>query len=142
MSSVILFLHVLIVLLTLWQIIKIDHNIYKWIRGEAEKLSGAVVTKYHNRIWFGLTGIILTGILLFYPMREFLLSRPQFFIKMSFVVALIGNGFVIGVLKKTATENTFASLSIKQKTVLFLSGGISTLSWIGAISMALFLIPD
>ena len=86
--------------------------------------------------------MIITGLFLFYPMREFLLSRPQFYIKMGFVLALCINSVAIGYFSKIPTKKTFASLSNKEKLPLFISGALSTISWIGAALAGLYLIPD
>lgn len=86
--------------------------------------------------------MITTGLTLFWPMKEYLLTLPQFYIKMAFVATLICNGFVVGRLQKKASTRTFSSLSPRERTPLFISGAVSTLSWIGAIIAAFFLLPD
>jgi hypothetical protein len=113
-----------------------------WIRGRVETLDAKKVKKYHRGSWIGLSLMIITGALLFYPLREFLLTRPQFYIKMAFVVTLVCNGFVIGKLQHIAIEKSFSSLSSFQKIPLYISGAVSTVCWLGAIVCALFLLPE
>ena len=86
--------------------------------------------------------MIVTGFALFWPTRHFLLTRPQFYVKMAFVVTLLANSFVIGKLKDTSTTRPCASLSTREKIPLFISGAVSTVSWLMATAAAFFLFPD
>ncbi len=142
METVILPIHLLVLTFTAWQIFKADHLGFTWMRGRVKTLDAKEVKKYHYRTWAGLILMIITGFTLFWPMREFLLTRPQFFVKMTFVAALLLNSFAIGVLQKTATERPYSSLSLKEKLPLFISGAVSTLSWLGAAAGGFFLIPE
>lgn len=141
-ETIVLPLHILSIIFTAYQIAHAEHLGLLWARGKVEKIELKLVTKYHNRTWFGFALIITTGLILFYPMREFLLSRPQFYVKMGFVAAIFINSFVVGTLLKIPTEQSFASLSLKKKTPLMISGAISTVSWLGAIAGGFFLIPE
>lgn len=134
--------HLLVLVITIWNIARADHAALLWIRGKVATLEVTLVKTYHTRVWVGLFLMIISGIFLAWPMKEYLLTRPQFFIKMGFVVALVINSFVIGALQKVATTRTYSSLTTLQKLPLFISGGVSTLSWIGAALGGLFLIPD
>lgn len=142
MSDILLPLHLITLGFIFWTIIRADHLAFSWIRGKVSTLPKEKVQKYHRNTWIGLSGMLLTGFLLFLPMREFLLTRPQFYAKMAFVVTLIANGFAIGHLQKIALTKSFKQLTLKEKIPLFVSGGISTLAWIGAALGGLFLIPD
>lgn len=142
MENIFLPLHLISLSYVAWNIIHADHMGFNWIRGTVQILNENKVTKYHKGLWAGLALMITTGLFLFWPLREFLLARPLFYVKMAFVITLIGNGLVIGILQKTATSKTFASLSLKEKLPLFISGAVSTLSWIGAALAGLFLIPE
>jgi len=139
MSEFFLPLHFLALAFVAWNVFHADHLGFNWIRGKVAMLDTTTVKKYHNRTWIGLILMILTGFVLFWPTREYLFTRPQFFIKMGFVVALFINSFVIGLLSKTSTTKTYASLTFSQKLPLIISGGVSTISWLGATVMALFL---
>jgi uncharacterized membrane protein len=142
METIILPIHILSLAYIAWNVAMADHMGFTWIEGSVSLLDEKKVKKYHYSTLLGLVLIIITGFMLFWPMREFLLTRTQFYIKMGFVLALIINSFVIGILSKTSTTKTFASLTTKEKIPLFISGAVSTLSWLGAILMAFFLIPD
>lgn len=142
METIILPIHILTLIYLAWNIIHADHLGFTWMRGTVPILNASVVNKYHYRTLGGLLMMIITGLFLFYPMREFLLSRPQFYIKMGFVLALCINSVAIGYFSKIPTKKTFASLSNKEKLPLFISGALSTISWIGAALAGLYLIPD
>lgn len=141
-GNVFLPLHLISLLYVAWNIFHADHMGFNWVRGKVDKLDESMVKKYHYGSFIGLGLMIFTGFILFWPMREFLLSRPQFYVKMGFVTALLINGVVIGYLSKISTVRTFASLTLREKIPLFISGAISTLSWIGAGLGGLFLIPE
>lgn len=139
MSELFLPLHLLALAFVAFYVFQADHLGFNWIRGKVSMLDKATVEKYHKRTWIGLMLMILTGLVLFWPTREYLFTRPQFFIKMGFVLALFINSFVIGILSKTSTTKTYASLTFSQKLPLIISGGVSTISWLGATGMAFFL---
>jgi uncharacterized membrane protein len=142
MNEYIVPIHVLGVIFALYVIIRADKYGFSWIRGRVQVLDAKVLHKFHYQAWAALCFMIVTGLTLFYPIREFLLSRPEFYIKMSFVFALIVNGLVIGHLQTVAIKKSFASLQAKEKIPLFISGAVSTISWLGAFITAFFLIPD
>lgn len=141
-ADIILPLHLITLLFTMWTLFQADHLGLEWVRGKEAVLSGEELRTLHKRMWIGLSLMITTGFLMFWPMREFLLARPQFYVKMSLVLALIVNGFAIGHLQKIAIVRPYRTLSAKEKTPLFISGVVSTISWVGAATMAFFLIPD
>lgn len=141
-QDIILGLHLTTLGLVALTLFQADRHALNWVRGKEPVLSGKDLRKVHKRTWLGLSLMIATGLLLFWPRREFLLAHPPFYIKMGFVIALVINGLVIGRLQKVAAEKTFASLSAKEKMPLFISGAVSTLSWAGAALVAFFLIPD
>ncbi len=141
MGDILLPLHLLTLGFIFWTIVHADHLAFNWIRGKVTILPKERIQKYHRNTWIGLVGMIATGFFLFLPMREFLLSQPQFYVKMAFIVTLIANGFVIGHLQRIALTKPFNQLTLKEKIPLFISGGISTLAWIGAALGGLFLLP-
>jgi hypothetical protein len=134
-------LHLIALTYAAWNIVHADHMGLMWMRGKIQKLDSKLVTKYHKGTWIGLIFAILTGTLAFFSARPFIVY-PQFYIKMTFVAILIINSFVIGNLSKIPSEKTFLSLSTREKTPLFISGGLSTISWIGAAIMALFIAAE
>ena len=141
-NDIILPLHLFILALTAWNIVLADHMAFSWIRGKVNMLRKEETMKYHKRMWIGLIGMIITGVMMFWPMREFLLTRPQFYVKMLFVLGLVANGFVIGKLQHVATKQWYKELTLKEKVPLFISGAVSTLCWLGAAVGGFYLIPD
>lgn len=139
MEIIFLPIHLLTLLFIAFYVFQADHMGFNWIRGKVPMLDKATVEKYHKRTWIGLIIMIISGIGLFWPGREVLLARPQFFIKMGFVLALFINSFVIGILSKTSTTKTYASLTFSQRLPLMISGAVSTISWLGAFALAFFL---
>lgn len=140
-STFTLSLHLLSLAYVIWTAFHADRLGLLWLEGRKEKLEGSVIRKYHRHMWIGVCLMLLTGFLNFYPMREYLLARPQFYIKMSFVLVLIINGFAIGHLQKKAITHSFKELSTQEKIPLFISAGASLVGWLGAITMAFFLLP-
>lgn len=142
LNDIYLPLHLGVLLFVAWNTFRADHLGFDWIRGKKPMLNENEVHKYHTRVWIGLAGMIATGFLMFWPMREYLLERPQFLAKISFVLALIINGFVIGRLQKVSTTRKFTDLTLKEKLPLFISGAVSTISWISAAILAFFIVED
>ena len=135
----ILTLHISTVIIALCLIVKADMLALSWIRGKSETLSFTKIYKLHTYTWYALCMLITTGILLFYPYNEYLLSHPPFLIKMGFVFTLIINGGFIGILMHTAIEKPFRTIRPKEKATLLLSGVLSTICWLGAIITATML---
>lgn len=142
MSQLFLFLHILTLSFVIWNIVCADHLGWNWVRGKIPILDKRSVEQYHRRVWVGLSLMIITGVCLFWPLREYLLERLQFYIKMTFILVLIINGFAIGKLQRIAETKTFKSLSLKEKTPLFVSGTLSTIAWLGTILGGWYLIPN
>ncbi len=142
MEKIFLPLHFLVLGFTAWNVVLADHLGFNWIRGKIKMLSVNEVKKYHYRVWTGLVLMIVTGFFLFWPLRELLLTRTQFYVKMAFVATLVMNSFVIGYLQNIAITKTFASLTFKEKLPLFISGSVSTLCWILTAAAGFFLIPE
>lgn len=140
--NIYLYLHFAVLAFVAWTVFQADHLGFDWIRGKTRTLDGSKVSKLHRATWIGLAGMIMTGLLLFWPMREFLLTQPPFYVKMAFVAALLINGAVIGRLQKVATSKAYSELTAKEKLPLIISGAVSTVSWTGAAVVAFFLIPD
>lgn len=142
MNTVLLYTHLLILGFTAWNVVMADHMGLNWIRGKIKLLARNEVKKYHHRILLGLGLMIVTGFCMFLSMSEFLLSRPQFYVKMAFVATLVINSFVIGYLQETAITKSYTSLQFKEKIPLFISGAISTACWILTIIAGFYLIPE
>lgn len=140
LSQILLPVHLIILAFVVWTVAHADHMGFNWIRGKSRTLDEAKVRRLHIHTWLGLCGMILTGILLFWPLHEYLLTRPQFYVKMVFVAMLVINGFVIGSLQKVALTKSYAELTWKEKLPLMISGAVSTLGWLGAAAGGYYLV--
>lgn len=132
-------LHLVVLSITAIGVLLADHMGFQWIRGVKPTLDAKKLKRYHYWVGGGLTGMIITGFFLFIPNKDFLLTHPQFIVKMMFVAFLVINAFAISELLNVATTRTFASLTFKEKIPLFISGGISTMCWLGAAAGGFFL---
>lgn len=110
-----------------------------WLLGKQQVLNKKRVETLHIIVSIGLAGVLLTGGLLFISRASFLLTEPAFLVKMAFVLALIINGFFIGIVSETATHTPFKMLSKKQRAGLLLSGLVSGVGWTGAAICGLVL---
>lgn len=141
MSDILLPLHLLTLAFVVWTIIQADMLGMSWISGKKSTLNETIVKKHHRNTWIGLVGMIITGLFIFWPMREYLIHRPQFWVKMAFVATLVVNGFVIGRLQNLTIQKSYKELSHKEKVPLYVSAIASSLSWLGAAVGAFFLLP-
>ncbi len=116
-----------------------DHAGFSWIRGKVSTLSSLTLHRIHDAISYALSGLILSGLYLFWPMHEYLLSEPLFLLKLTFIAVLVINSIAIDKLMIVATKLPFASVSTKGKVVLLISGALSSLCWFGAGISALVL---
>ena len=116
-----------------------DSQAFGWLMGKKDLLLHAHLKRAHNVVGFALVGLIATGLVLFWPMREYLIEQPMFWVKMGFVLALVVNAFAIERLMQLPTRLSFRSLTFKEKLGLMISGGISAVSWLGALVLALLL---
>lgn len=139
MSEILLPLHLISLFYALMSVARADHLGLIWIRGKVDTLDAKKIDSLHRHSFIGLSLMIVTGFFLFLPMREYLLTQHQFFVKMAFVATLLVNGFVIGRLKNIASTRKFSSLSTREKFPLFVSGFVSTISWLGAILGGIYL---
>ena len=114
-----------------------DHEGFSWIRGKKETLNPKVMLILHRLVWAGLGVMIVTGAIMFWPLKDYLLYTPAFYIKMFFVLVLVINSFFINRFMKVALERPYALLTPEEKKPLFISGAASTISWIGAVIAAL-----
>lgn len=105
---------------------------FSWIRGKAAKLQPRTLHRLHDAISYALTGLILSGLYLFWPERAYLLTQPLFLLKMAFIAVLVINSLLIDRLMLVATKVPFASVSNTGKAVLFASGALSAACWLGA----------
>lgn len=113
-----------------------DHQAFSWVMGHKEKLNKKTIEVVHYLTLVGLGIMIVSGVAMAIPLREYLFTVPAYWIKMAFVLALVVNSFVIGSLMKTAFNHSFKSLALSEKLPLFVSGSVSGISWLGAIIAA------
>ncbi len=125
-------LHLATLALTALIILYSDHQGFEYFRGKKQLLTQSFVTWSHRLVWLGLSGMILTGVIMVVPRWEHFLSDPAFYIKMGMVAVLVVNGYAIGKLSHVATETPFAELPPEHKKTLMLSGFLSATGWIGA----------
>jgi hypothetical protein len=140
METILFYLHIAGVTWSVLFILQADKDAFKWFSCKSQTLSEIKTKKQHRMVWLGLLTAIVSGILLFWDRRFYLIGEsPAFLIKMIFVLALTLNGFFIGRTIKVATTKSFENLTFGEKIPLFISGGISSISWLGAIVSAFFL---
>lgn len=137
MDDLLLYTHLGLLAVVLWGIVRADHAAFLWLRGRTETVSLTAARNTHVVVTLALSGLVLTGLFLFWPMREYLLGQPLFLLKMAFVAVLIINSFFIELLMPTASTKPFATLTEREKLPLMLSGAVSTLSWLGAALAAI-----
>ena len=118
-----------------------DHQGYLWFVGKKQTLEIRTLRRYHYAVLAGLFLMIASGATMAWPVMHYLLGTSAFYIKMTFVVTLFLNSFVIWKFLPVSTTRAFATLSFKEKIPLFVSGGISMLCWVGAATTAFFLFP-
>lgn len=139
MRDLFLYIHIGACVSAILTIALADKQALSWVRGTKMTLDRMRLVRYHRITWACLIILIGTGIVLLYPLRDFLLGSPVFYLKIVFVSILFVNGFVIGRLMNIAADRSFASLSLRKRIPLFLSGIASSVGWVGAVMMALFL---
>jgi hypothetical protein len=131
--------HVTLITLTMLVVLYSDHEAFAWMRGKRLTLDATKVARLHRLVSIGLAGIILTGGYMYSQAADYYLGESTFLTKMTAVAALIINSYFIGKLGGIATTHTFASLSNKQRLPLLISGAVSTLGWLTAITCGLLL---
>lgn len=110
-----------------------------WVLGRKETLNAVLMKRLHVSIWIGLSISIVTGIILFSTLPEYLLTVSAFYTKLFFVGALIINSVGISKHLHIPSEKPFSVLTRREKLPLFMSGAISTTCWIGVVVSATFL---
>jgi hypothetical protein len=116
-----------------------DRLAFAWLRGVRNTLPQRHLLRAHHAVSFALAALIGSGLLLFWPLRNYLLHTSAFWVKMSFVAVLLINSFVIERLMHTATHRPFKELSLAERAPLFVSGAVSVVCWVGAGTTAFFL---
>lgn len=133
-------IHLAILALTALVIAWADHDALAYVRGKKVVLDKRRVRLAHRLVWAGLIGMIVTGAIMAAPALSYWVSEPAFIAKMLFVLALVGNAFLIGALSHTATERAFTALSPAEKTRMCVSGAVSFIGWAGAAAIGFFVL--
>ncbi len=116
-----------------------DKDAFSWMRGIQTTLDHKRLRTYHSLVWIGLIALIVSGFVMFYPMRASLLGDLLFDIKLVFVLILCVNALLIGRLTQVATLRPFASLSPRDRNALIASGAISVFGWACATAIAFYM---
>ncbi len=116
-----------------------DKEALAWVRGKKQVLDKSLLHNIHMLTWVALLTLTLTGLILFYPRWDYLLTQPLFLIKLLFVAVLFVNAILIGRLIEASTHRQFIELNVREKLQLVLSGGISFVAWLGALVLGLIL---
>jgi hypothetical protein len=120
-------------------ILMADHAAFQWLTNKRDVVGKRELFLSHWIVTLGLIGLVLSGLYLFWPVRDYLLGQPLFWLKMSFVAALIINSFFIEYLMHTASHTPWRRLSFGERVPFIVSGAVSTLSWVGAFLVAITL---
>lgn len=131
--------HIASFVVTITAVIVADLNALLWVIGKLPTLPYRRMVVLHYIVSIGLLVSITSGILMFLPLKEELLSMDVFRVKMIFVAALVINSFVIMRHLFVSTTHTFSSLTPDKRNILLISGFVSSMSWAGAFIAALFL---
>jgi len=132
-----LWLHLTILAATAIVIAIADHDAFQYVTGKSQVLDPKRTKLLHGLVWAGLLGMIGSSLLMAWPAIPALISVPGFVIKMLFVAMLVVNAIFIGDLMHVAFERPFSLLSGVEKTRLMISGAVSTIGWVGAVTAAI-----
>lgn len=101
-----------------------------WMLGVRKALHTRLMHALHWSVWAGLAVSITSGIVLFTEASSYLLSQPAFWVKVTFVGALVVNSFVISHHLHAATSLPFRDVTPRTKRGMLISAGVSIVSWI------------
>lgn len=132
-------IHIVAVMSTLIVVTIADLHGLLWILGKKQTVPHTRMHFFHYAVWTGLSVIILSGFFMFSSYSAYLLSLTAFKLKMVFVAFLLLNAVFIGKHLTVATMKPFQTLPKKEKMLLLISGGVSTMGWIGALICAQFI---
>ena len=132
-------IHATAFFVTIAAVIVADLHALLWIFGGITLLPKWRMEKLHQFVSFGLLVLITSGLILFLPVRYFLLYETAFQIKMLFVSALLVNSLFIHKHLGVASARMFTELSNTERFKLLSSGAVSTLCWAGTFVAAQFL---
>ncbi len=131
--------HIVSIFLAIGGILWADHTAYHWFTSKKEVLDHRTLRWLHGIVGTALGLLIGSGIILFWPAHNYLLSQPLFLLKMLFVVLLVINSIAIDRLMHRAANFPYRLLPRAQKIPLFISGGVSAFCWVATIVVALIM---
>ena len=132
----ILAIHIGSFIVTIVTVVIADLHALVWWRGWFAVLDKRRLQWFHRIVSIGLGVSILSGIFLFWPAREYLLTRPSFYTKILFVAVLCVNAIYIHQHLLVACRQRFSELTKAQQRPLLVSGMVSTVGWITVFIMA------
>lgn len=135
----VLAIHIISFVWNIGWVVLSDFSGLLWITGKVKVLNAKFMKIAHYAVWAGLASSILSGAYLFIDLADYLLTVPAFYTKMFLVLALVINSFVISKHLHVATTGTFVEVSKEERLKLFISGAVSTVSWVGVVVSAHFL---
>src|SRR4051812_35538284 len=121
MTTLLLYLHLIFLATAAVGIVMADSSGLAWMRSKTETVSKRALFTAHWIVTAGLLGLVYTGLFLFWPMREYLLTQPLFLLKLALVGVLLLNALAIDWLMQVASHTPYASLSNRQKMPLIVS---------------------
>lgn len=130
--------HLGILIVTVVAILWADHVGFQYFRGQRLTLPALLITRLHYAVSVGLLGMIATGAYMASDRWTYLSAQPVFWLKLFFVAVLVVNALFITALMRTATTTSFASLSMRERLTLLISGAASGMGWLGAATIGLF----
>ena len=136
MYEIILSIHIITATTLVLLVIYTDHYGLSWLRGKLNVLDKNKIERLHKAIYLGIGIMLITGIYLFWPNKDYLMYVKEFWLKMLFVATLITNSFLISKLMPISFSKAFDLLSARERLPLYISGFISSLAWIATILMA------
>lgn len=131
-------LHVGILIVAAVVILFADHEAFGYLSGRTPLLDRRRTMVLHHVVWVLLAGMIATGLSMAVPVWDYLWPEPLFRLKLAFVGVLILNSLVINALMSHAFETPFRELSRARQLLLFASGAASTIGWLGAAGVGLY----
>lgn len=108
-----------------------------------DKKEDSILYILSNTIWVALSGMVVTGIMLFLHDTERYGSSPDFLAKMTMVFVLIFNGLIFALyihprLRKISFTDTNSTHSlVKARKVSFACGAVSIVTWLSIFFLAL-----
>ncbi|MDB5190028.1 MAG: hypothetical protein JWN49_354 [Parcubacteria group bacterium] len=132
-------IHLTIVILVGLLVLYSDEQALMWVLGKKSILNRTHITLLHRSVSIGLASLLITGGLLYIQAVPAYLSNQTFIVKMVAIAALILNTYFIEKFSHVATSRSFSSLASSEKLPLFISGAVSFLGWVVAITCGLIL---